>query len=174
MTTRLRHIGASIMGILDPVPSTVPSPMAEEEGTWVRAHAWTKGLRRIEDAYPHGFHRWCSCERRSCQPCAGGRHDQCANLKGPRVDQDAGTITDQRGFVVAVIRHGPDQRPCRWVCPCTHHANVEPAGDVDAAETSSSAPRARPSQSHASLPAGQLSLFTGCRLPTESVNGEAP
>ncbi|MFF7452405.1 MULTISPECIES: DUF6248 family natural product biosynthesis protein [unclassified Streptomyces] len=38
MTTRLRHIGAAIMGILDPIPSTTTSPMTEEEGAWVRAH----------------------------------------------------------------------------------------------------------------------------------------
>ncbi len=53
MTTLLRFVGAAIMGILDPVPSSVPSPMTEEEGAWVRANAWTKGLRKIDDAYPH-------------------------------------------------------------------------------------------------------------------------
>ncbi|MGW2492374.1 DUF6248 family natural product biosynthesis protein [Streptomyces sp. NPDC001606] len=52
MTTWLRLIGASIMGILDPVPSSVTSPMTEAEGAWVRANAWTRGLRKIEDAYP--------------------------------------------------------------------------------------------------------------------------
>ncbi|WP_455357189.1 DUF6248 family natural product biosynthesis protein [Streptomyces sp. SYSU K217416] len=46
-----------------------PSPMSEEEGAWVRANAWTKGLRRIEDD-PRGFHRWCSCERGICHPAA--------------------------------------------------------------------------------------------------------
>ncbi|MFJ3310871.1 DUF6248 family natural product biosynthesis protein [Streptomyces sp. NPDC086549] len=113
------------MGILDPVPSTVPSPMTEVEGAWVRANAWTKGLRKIEDAYPHGFHRWCSCERGICHPCGSGHHDQCVSAGGPRVDKDAGTMTDRGGFVVAVIQYGPGERPCRWICPCTHQADDE-------------------------------------------------
>lgn len=65
MTTLLRLMGASIMGILDPVPSSVPSPMTDDEAAWVRASAWTKGLRRIEDAYPRGFFRWA---RASAEP----------------------------------------------------------------------------------------------------------
>ncbi|MFF1747851.1 DUF6248 family natural product biosynthesis protein [Streptomyces mirabilis] len=48
MTTRLRHIGASLIGILKPAPSHTASPMSEEVGAWVRAHAWTKALRRID------------------------------------------------------------------------------------------------------------------------------
>ncbi|MEV5850394.1 DUF6248 family natural product biosynthesis protein [Streptomyces sp. NPDC051985] len=39
-TTWLRYVGASIMGILGPLPSTTSSPMTEEEGAWVRATAW--------------------------------------------------------------------------------------------------------------------------------------
>ncbi|MDQ0994800.1 hypothetical protein QFZ74_006117 [Streptomyces sp. V3I7] len=126
MTTWLRYIGASIMGILDPVPSAVPSPMPEEEGAWVRAHAWTKGLQRIENAYPHGFHRLCFCEHGTCHPCATGHHDRCISRDGARVDTHVGTVTDRGGFVVAVIHYADRQRPCRWVCPCTHPA--APAG----------------------------------------------
>jgi hypothetical protein len=55
-----------------------------KEGAWVRANAWTKGLRKIEDAYPYGFHRWCSCEAGTCHPCASGHHDQCAGQRAPR------------------------------------------------------------------------------------------
>ncbi|MGW5736269.1 MULTISPECIES: DUF6248 family natural product biosynthesis protein [Streptomyces] len=113
MTTWLRFMGASIMGILDPVPSTVASPMTDEEGAWVRAHAWTTVLRRIEEAYPHGFHRLCSCERGTCHPCAAGHHDQCVSAAGARLDTDAGALTDRGGFVVASIQYGPGQRPCR-------------------------------------------------------------
>jgi hypothetical protein len=119
MTTWLRFVGASILGILAPAPSTVSSPMSEEEGAWVRANAWTKALHKIEDAYPHGFHRWCSCEAGTCHPCVTGQHDTCVSADGPRVDEAVGTVTDRRGFVVAVIRYGPVQRPCPWICPCT-------------------------------------------------------
>ncbi|MGW0916696.1 DUF6248 family natural product biosynthesis protein [Streptomyces sp. NPDC002784] len=172
MTTRLRHIGAAIMGILDPIPSTVPSPMTEEEGTWVRAHAWTKGLRKIDDAYPHGFHRWCSCERGTCPGCASGHHDRCVSADGPRVDEHADTITDAHGFVVAVIRYGPGQRPCRWLCPCPHPAVVEETADAGEPEVPPAAQHAVPAHGPAAAPEGQLPLFA--RGPQERGDGEAP
>lgn len=171
MTTWLRYVGASIMGILDPVRSTAPSLMTEDEASWVRAHAWTRALRRIDEAYPHGFHRWCSCERGICHPCACRRHEQCVSANGPRVDTDAGTITDRGGFVVAVIQHGPTQRPCRWICPCTHPARAaSPARDSASltpphTRQAGAAPASR-------TQTGQLSFVTtGAGLPEQ--DGEA-
>ncbi|MFD0067400.1 DUF6248 family natural product biosynthesis protein [Streptomyces sp. NPDC056690] len=159
MTTRLRHIGAALMGILDPIPSTVPSPMTEREGAWVRAHAWTKALRKIDDAYPHGFQRWCSCERGTCPGCASGHHDRCVSAAGPSVDEHADTMTDAQGFVVAVIQYGPGQRPCRWLCPCTHPAAVKKTPDRDDPGTAPAVQKIV----HATGPApdteGQLPLF---------------
>ncbi|MFF9410424.1 DUF6248 family natural product biosynthesis protein [Streptomyces anandii] len=157
MTTWLRLIGASIMGILDPVPSSVTSPMTEAEGAWVRANAWTRGLRKIEDAYPHGFHRWCSCERGICHPCSSGHHAQCVSASGPRLDDYAGTITDRGGFVVAVIHHGLGQQPCRWLCPCPH-----PADGTDPVDTPA-APEKRPVRQRrgSSVSDDQLTLLPG-------------
>ncbi len=115
MTTWLRYVGASITGILDPVPPQVPSPMTAEEGAWVRANAWTKALRKIDDAYPHGFLRWCSCEAGTCHPCAAGHHGQCVSAKGPRVDEHAGTMTDRGGFVAALdLDHPAVSMTPRW------------------------------------------------------------
>ncbi|MET7685173.1 DUF6248 family natural product biosynthesis protein [Streptomyces sp. NPDC005423] len=176
MTTWLRYVGASIMGILKPIPSPVPSLMSEEEGSWVRAHAWTQALRKIDDAYPHGFHRWCSCEAGTCHSCRTGHHDQCISRNGPRVDEHAGTITDRGGFVVAVIRHRPGQQPCRWICPCTHprDAEADEAGTVDApavrAQPTARQPTMRPAKSVPS-PGGQLSFFTGAGVPEDSADG---
>lgn len=120
MTTRLRMIGAKILGILDPVP--LPSPMSEDEGAWVRAHAWTDGLREIEARYPHGFHRWCSCQRGTCWNCLNDRCDICVHRQrgGPDVDEHepSGSVTDARGYVVALIVLRDGQRPCRWMCRC--------------------------------------------------------
>lgn len=181
MTTRLRHIGAAIIGILDPVPSAVPSPMREEEGAWVRAHAWTKGLRKIEDAYPRGFHRWCSCERGICTGCTSEHHDRCVSAHGPRVDQYAGTITDAHGFVVAVIRYGPGQRPCRWLCPCPHPADhdLEETADAGEPEIPPAAQHAvpevpvhRPATDGPERQLTQLTLFASG--PEEPGDGEAP
>ncbi|PWI04917.1 hypothetical protein DIZ27_42480 [Streptomyces sp. NWU339] len=174
-TTWLRYVGASIMGILGPVPST----MTEEEGAWVRANAWTKALRKIDDAYPHGFHRWCSCEAGTCHPCRTGHHDQCISRNGPHVDDAAGTITDRGGFVVAVIRYGPGQQPCRWICRCTHalDGEAEEANAVDAHEVQPTARRSttRCSKSvPAPAPDGQMSLFTSAGLPEEATGGETP
>ncbi|WP_344076687.1 DUF6248 family natural product biosynthesis protein [Streptomyces crystallinus] len=148
------------MGILNPIPSPTPSPMTAEEGAWVRANAWTTALRKIDEAYPHGFHRWCSCEAGTCYPCRTGHHGQCISANGPRVDTDAGTLTDRGGFVVSVIRHTPHQRPCRWICPCPHTAAPHKAA---ATETTTSGPStahpARPAPGLAPTPKGQLSLF---------------
>lgn len=164
MTTWLRHIGASILGIVNPVPSTTASPMSEEDGAWVRANAWTKGLRLIEDAYPRGFHRWCSCERGICIPCGSGKHAECVSAQGPRLDKDAGTVTDQRGFVVALIQYRPNERPCRRLCPCTH-----PAGDeaTPATDQSTSTAGSVPS------PAGQLSFSSSADELPQLMDGEA-
>ncbi|MET9462239.1 DUF6248 family natural product biosynthesis protein [Streptomyces canus] len=172
MTTRLRHIGAAIMGILDPIASTTPSPMTEEEAAWVRAHAWTKGLRKIDDAYPHGFHRWCSCERGICPGCASGHHDRCVSAGGPRADEHADTVTDAQGFVVAVIRYGPGQRPCRWLCPCPHKADAEETADTGGLGEPTAARRAVRTSRPAPDAEDQLSLFADSS--EDGTDGEAP
>ncbi|MER7056599.1 DUF6248 family natural product biosynthesis protein [Streptomyces sp. NPDC000351] len=181
MTTWLRYVGASIMGILDPIPAPLASPMNDAEGAWVRANAWTKALRRIDAAYPHGFHRWCSCERGTCHPCRSGHHDQCVSTNGPRVDDDAGTMTDRDGFVVAVIRYRSGERPCWWNCPCTHTAaNGDGDGDEEqaaAAEDSEAQPagqRVAPGTAAAPDPDGQLSLFAGSSPAVDPARGETP
>ncbi|OIJ99015.1 hypothetical protein BIV25_10940 [Streptomyces sp. MUSC 14] len=150
--------------------------MPEEAGAWVRANAWTKALGKIEDAYPHGFHRWCSCEAGTCHPCRTGHHNQCISAGGPRVDDHA-AITDRRGFVVAVIRYGPGQRPCRWICPCAHapDGGAGAADTVDVAEVRSTTRRAATRCSKSvSPPHRQLSLFAGAGLPEEATDGETP
>ncbi|MFD9284652.1 DUF6248 family natural product biosynthesis protein [Streptomyces mirabilis] len=173
MTTRLRHIGASLMGILKPVPSPTASPMSEEEGAWVRAHAWTKALRRIDDAYPHGFHRWCSCERGVCNPCESGRHDRCVSAAGPRVDEHADTMTDRGGFVVAVIHYGTGQRPCRWNCPCTHAASKEQTAPDAPCVPPQDVRHTRADSTLLPAPAAQLPLFAAPGPPDESTDGRA-
>ncbi|WP_373467061.1 DUF6248 family natural product biosynthesis protein [Streptomyces umbrinus] len=136
------------------------------------ANAWTKSLRKIEDAYPHGFHRWCSCEAGTCHPCVTGQHDKCVSADGPRVDEAVGTITDRRGFVVAVIRYGPGQRPCRWICPCTHPTDVEETAGTDPPGQPPAAQRAVPAHGPAPGPEGQLILFASG--PEERWDGDAP
>ncbi|MFE9769776.1 DUF6248 family natural product biosynthesis protein [Streptomyces sp. NPDC005808] len=172
MTTRLRLIGAAFMGILKPVPSPTSSPMTGEEGAWIRAHAWTKALRRIDDAYPHGFHRWCSCERGVCHPCDSGRHDQCISADGPRIDKDAGTMTDRGGFVVAMIHYAAGQRPCRWNCPCTHAADDDQPTDATPAP-SQDVRHTPPCSPLRAAPAAQLSLFPDADQHEEPADGKA-
>jgi hypothetical protein len=185
MTTWLRYVGASIMGILDPIPAALPSPMSDEEGAWVRANAWTKALRRIDAAYPHGFHRWCSCERGTCHPCRSGHHNQCVSTNGPRADKDAGTMTDRDGFVVAVIRYRSGERPCRWVCPCTHTAadsngngngngNEGQAAATEAREVQPGGRRVLPGTAATPDSDGQLSLFGGTSPAVGPAPGETP
>lgn len=118
-TPLLRLHGALILGIVDPVLMT--SQMSEREGRWVRENAWTDALRKIDDVYPYGFRRWCSCQSGTCWNCLNKRCDICVHRQNPpKADADAGVITDQKGFIVARILNLPEQRPCRWVCKCTH------------------------------------------------------
>ncbi|WP_033819371.1 DUF6248 family natural product biosynthesis protein [Kitasatospora sp. MBT63] len=113
---RLRMVGAAFLAIREPIPSATPSPMNAEEGAWVRAHAWTRHLRRTDDSYPHGYFRWCECERGVCSNCVGGRHSTCATRNGPATG--LGALTDGRGYVLALVVTTGNQRACSWICPC--------------------------------------------------------
>ncbi|WP_373560596.1 DUF6248 family natural product biosynthesis protein [Streptomyces sp. 1222.2] len=57
-----------------------------------------------------------------------------------------------QGFVVAVIRYGPGRRPCRWLCPCPHPADVEETFDTDKAEKPPAAQHAIPAHRPAADP----------------------
>lgn len=115
--TLLRMHAAMIMGIVDPVP--MPSPMSDEEFQQIRDHVWPQRMRDVDDAYPHGFYRWCYCQHGTCWNCHAGRCDLCVHRqkRGPDIC-DGGTVTDTHGYVVAHIVYAPHQRPCRWVCRC--------------------------------------------------------
>ncbi|MFE4512590.1 DUF6248 family natural product biosynthesis protein [Kitasatospora sp. NPDC056783] len=114
--TLLRLHGAAILAIREPIPSATPSPMSAEEAAWVRAHAWSASLRKIDDSYPHGYFCWCDCERGVCTNCVGGRHHSCATRNGPVPGMES--ITDARGYVRARVVTAPGQRACSWICPC--------------------------------------------------------
>lgn len=151
----LRVNAAMILGICDPV--LMPSPMSEEEGAWVREHAWTPGLRAIEDVYPYGIHRWCACQSGWCWNCLNKRCDICVHRQhAPEADVDAGTITDRHGYVVALIVHLPHQKPCRWVCKCAHVPAAQAAPEAEAPEPPPAVAARRRAQ--APMP-GQDSLF---------------
>lgn len=150
-TPLLRLHAALIMGIADPVLMT--SPMSEAEGAWVRQHAWTPHLRTMEDVYPYGYRRWCSCQRGTCWNCLAGRCDICVHRQNPpERDDDAGAVTDQHGYVVARVIHLRGQKPCLWVCKCP----CEQRGVIPVSPPSLQSLHRRPS--HRRL-AGQLGLF---------------
>lgn len=154
-TPLLRLHGAFILGIVDPVP--MPSPMSEEDGQWIREHAWTKAIRDIDDVYPYGFYRWCSCQRGSCWNCLSLRCDICVHRQTPpKPDTSAGTVTDRHGFVIALIVHRAGETPCRWVCKCAHSAvsAAAPAPDMPAPS-----PPRRTSRRPVEPVAGQADLF---------------
>ncbi|MFF5011493.1 DUF6248 family natural product biosynthesis protein [Streptomyces phaeochromogenes] len=171
MTTRLRFVGASIMGTLDPDLS----PVSEEEGAWVRANPWTKGLRRVEDAYPRGFHRFCSREASTCHPCASGHHDQCISAGGSRVDEDAGNMTDRGGTGWEELRAArpgqPTIRPCSlppWrqrSAPAAHPGRCSGARPIPAAR------RVRCRGGYARIRAGPL-RFPAATAPASGQVGE--
>ncbi|MCX4682570.1 DUF6248 family natural product biosynthesis protein [Streptomyces sp. NBC_01433] len=110
--------GALIMGITDPVPNA--SPMPEEDGSWVREHAWPAHFQPTEDRYPFGFQRWSMCERGTCWNCLSGRHDICVHRQknGPDVDGNRDWVTNHQGRTVAEFIPRPGGEPCVWWCRC--------------------------------------------------------
>ncbi|MFF3256476.1 DUF6248 family natural product biosynthesis protein [Actinacidiphila glaucinigra] len=117
-TALLNLQGALIMGIVDPVPN--PSPMTEEEGAWVRDHAWPGHFTGIERKYPWGFRRWSQCERGTCWNCLSNCCDLCVHRQkgGPDIDDNADWVQGLRGESVAKLILRPGGEPCVWWCRC--------------------------------------------------------
>ena len=160
--TLLRLHGAAFMGIREPIPSDTPSPMGEEEAQWVRTNAWSPAIARIDQCYPHGYWRWCECERGICTNCVGGRHATC-QTRTPKQEQEYASITTGRkGYHVASVIYLPHQRPCKWLCPCECTTSTTPIPGV---ATASSQPRAAVSRIRTTRPgttedANQGALFS--------------
>ncbi|MCX4784059.1 DUF6248 family natural product biosynthesis protein [Streptomyces sp. NBC_01264] len=116
--------GALIMGITDPVPN--PSAMTEEEGAWVREHAWPGYFHEIERKYAFGFARWAMCERGTCWNCLAGRCDRCVHRQrgGPHVDNNTDWVHGLRGRCVAKVIVRPGGEPCVWWCRCPCSKNA--------------------------------------------------
>ncbi|MFE6274072.1 DUF6248 family natural product biosynthesis protein [Streptomyces goshikiensis] len=110
---RMRHLG-----LVDPVPND--SPMTEDEGAWVRAHAWPGFLHHIDDGYAFGFWRWAMCERGTCWNCIAGRCDLCLHRQKGRPDACDNTddVHNQHGLPVARLILRPGGEPCVWWCRC--------------------------------------------------------
>jgi hypothetical protein len=140
----LNFQGALIMGIIDPVPNA--SPMPEEAGAWVREHVWPEHLQQIERKYPHGFHRWSTCERGTCWNCLSGRCDICVHRQkgGPDVDRNEDWVTDHRGRNVARLILRPGGEPCVWWCRCACPKDGPAPAAPPAAPAPAPAPTATP------------------------------
>ncbi|MFD6097182.1 DUF6248 family natural product biosynthesis protein [Nocardiopsis flavescens] len=107
------------LGIADAVRN--PSPMNEEEGAWVRAHAFAPHLAVIEQGYPHGYTAWTNCEKGRCWNCMANRCDLCLH----RVQGEPSVAPgDETEFVyapsgmVARLLVRPAGTPCVWKCRC--------------------------------------------------------
>lgn len=114
-TKALNLHGAFILGIVDPVPS--PSPMSEDEGTWVREHVWPDHLTEIDVKYPWGFWRWANCEHGTCWNCLNERCDKCLHRDGyqPQVgNRERVHSRDGRG----IARLYTGNESCTWWCRC--------------------------------------------------------
>lgn len=107
-----------LLGIADPVPA--PSPMPEDEGAWVREHAWPAWMRVVERGYPWGFWRWTHCQRGSCWNCMNERCDLCVHRQrgGPDVAPGHEAVHGLRGESVARFLPRPDGAVCSWTCRC--------------------------------------------------------
>lgn len=105
--------------------------MSSEAAAWIRANAWTPGMREIDASYPKGrgcfLYRISPCEMHQCGACDMGRCDRCAALqKNEPFRWDASV--DLAGRVVARLYAIESQRCAGWVCTCTcRNPAAEPA-----------------------------------------------
>ncbi|MER7971035.1 DUF6248 family natural product biosynthesis protein [Streptomyces sp. NPDC096080] len=106
------------LGLVDPVPN--PSPMSEEEGAWVREHAWSDYFRTLDRGYTWGFVRWSTCEKGTCWNCLAGRCEWCMDRQrgGPLVDDNKDWVHNQQGIGVAELILRPGGETCVWQCRC--------------------------------------------------------
>ncbi|MFI0742805.1 DUF6248 family natural product biosynthesis protein [Streptomyces sp. NPDC021100] len=106
------------LGLLDPVAND--SPMSEDEGAWVREHAWPAFLHHIDDSYAFGFWRWAMCERGTCWNCHAGRCDLCLHRQKGRPDacDNTDAVHNHQGRRVADLILRPGGERCVWWCRC--------------------------------------------------------
>lgn len=151
-----------LLGLADPV--VMPSPMSEAEGAWVREHAWTPAMRKLDD----GFYRWCLCQHGTCWNCLNRRCDLCVHRQhgGPNVDDAAPSawIHASGGEAVARIVLRDGEQPCRWVCacPCEKTTPTPTPSAPRRTRRRSTRPRpetSRPQRDHTPPTAGQAALF---------------
>ncbi|MFE7461610.1 DUF6248 family natural product biosynthesis protein [Nocardiopsis terrae] len=109
---------ALLQGLVDPAPN--PSPMTEEDASWVREHAWQAHHREIESGYPFGWHRYGYCERGSCWNCLAKRCDLCVHRQqgGPSRDDGRSWVYNHRGRPVSTLLRLPKGGECVWWCRC--------------------------------------------------------
>jgi hypothetical protein len=135
------------------VRPAIPALFTEERADWIRAQAWTTGMREIDDSYPGGrgcfLYRISPCEMERCGACDSGRCDRCvtqAETQDARwpARWDTGVLLD--GRVVAHLSPVESQRCAGWVCTCDcRHFELADIGEADAAgPPAARRPAARP------------------------------
>ncbi|MEU4825084.1 DUF6248 family natural product biosynthesis protein [Actinomadura sp. NPDC023710] len=159
-------------------------PFTVERAAWIRAHAWTAGMREIDASYPGGrgcfLYRISPCEMRRCGACDSGRCDRCIAREqdGLALDFEQ-TVREDRSAALSALSRWPsrwdaavtldgrtvahlyaveNQRCAGWVCTCDCR-RAEPAdtgeGEV-AGPHAAPRPRARRRDEQRARPASEL------------------
>lgn len=122
--------------------------MNDEEAAWVRAEVWTSAMRKTHRECP-GFYARCGCQSGLTHWCQIGQHDRCHRATPQRTE--ATVIVSRSGSPAhfrAYYEHPSDisatgphreqtalvwlaDRVCRWLCPCTCHAEPGPPEQLD-------------------------------------------
>ncbi|WP_433465729.1 DUF6248 family natural product biosynthesis protein [Spirillospora sp. CA-128828] len=114
-------------------------PLTDDRAAWIRANAWTGGMRKTYREVPQSFHR-CACQSGLTHWCQIGQHDRCHRAAPQRTeatvictpggshpahfpaDYEHKTDTSATGprfESIAMVWHA--DRVCRWICPCGCH-----------------------------------------------------
>lgn len=121
--------------------------MPPDAAAWIRAHAWTKGMRKEYGDVP-GFYDACACEYGASHGCQIGQCDRCH--RGAALHAYETAICTRGGKYPVFFREryahptehavGPRReqvamvwladRRCRWQCPHTCHAAPAPVTPV--------------------------------------------
>jgi hypothetical protein len=117
------------------------APMSEATAARIRAQVWTPAMRKTYRDVPDAFHT-CACQSGASQWCQEGKHARCHRGE-PLPDYE--TLLCRRGGEYPATFPEPFTHPtpsatgarrsqlamvwladrvCRWVCPCTCHAEA--------------------------------------------------
>jgi hypothetical protein len=131
--------------------------MTPEQAAWVRANAWTQGMRKTHSERP-GNDSFCACQYGTTTQCCDGHHDQCRRITPLRFPETYVCAPDgQRVMSFAEQYAHPAEsatgmnesahamvwladRTCQWLCDCGCGHTAKPVAAQEQGDDGTSRP----------------------------------